>query len=130
MMVDSNLPDHSGHSQVSDLVPPRSTGRTVAIALNDELSSSSVPRIVASGRGFVAEQILNLAFEHGVKVRQDSDLAEVLSAADVEADIPAEAFAAVAEILVYVYRANGIEPRTKPTYQGNLGWTHSRGKML
>ena len=54
----------------------------------------------------MAEQILELAFQNGVKVRQDPDLAQLLSAIDVESEIPLEAFAAVAEILVYVYQAN------------------------
>lgn len=48
-----------------------------------------------------------LAFANGVKVREDADLAELLSAVDLESEIPLEAFTAVAEILSYVYRANG-----------------------
>lgn len=55
----------------------------------------------------MAEQILQLAFATGVKVREDADLVEVLSAVDLESEIPLEALAAVAEILAYVYRANG-----------------------
>ena len=65
--------------------------------------------MVASGTGSVAEQILNLAFANGVKVREDADLVQILGALDVDMEIPAEAYAAVAEILVYVYRANGQE---------------------
>ena len=53
-----------------------------------------------------ADQILELAFAHGVKVRTDPDLAEVLAAVEVDTVIPVEAFVAVAEILAYVYRAN------------------------
>ena len=68
--------------------------------------------IVASGRsdrhvGAIAEQILNIAFAQGVRVREDADLAQLLAAVDVDSEIPVEAFAAVAEILVYVWRANG-----------------------
>jgi flagellar biosynthesis protein len=78
----------------------------VAVALRHERGHDHIPRIVASGRGAIAEQILAVAFAEGVKVRQDADLAEVLSALDVGSEIPLEAFAAVAEILSYVYRAN------------------------
>ena len=67
-------------------------------------------RFVAGGRGSVAEQILQIAFAQGVKVREDADLAELLSAIDIDSEIPIEAFAAVAEILTYVYRANGNMP--------------------
>ncbi|MBX9634156.1 MAG: EscU/YscU/HrcU family type III secretion system export apparatus switch protein [Magnetospirillum sp.] len=74
--------------------------------------------ITASGRGYVAEQILAIAFANGVKVRSDADLVQVLSAVDVDSEIPTEAFAAVSEILAYVYKANGSAPpaplHTKP----------------
>lgn len=81
--------------------------RPVAVALKYELGTQSLPRIVATGKGTVAEQILELAFANGVKVREDADLVEVLSAIEVDSDIPVEAIAAVAEILAHVYRANG-----------------------
>src|SRR3546814_1329053 len=61
------------------------------------------PRVVASGRGAVAEQILQIAFERGVKVRSDSDLAEILAAVEVESEISLAALASVAEILRYLY---------------------------
>ncbi len=78
----------------------------VAVALRHEMAGKRAPKVVASGRGAIAEQILQIAFAHDIKVREDADLAELLSAIDIDSDIPAEAFAAVAEILVYVYRAN------------------------
>ncbi|CAA7624487.1 Flagellar protein FhlB cytoplasmic domain-containing protein [Candidatus Terasakiella magnetica] len=81
--------------------------RPVAVALHNDPDNPGLPRVVASGRGAVAEQILEMAFAHGVKVRTDPDLAEVLAAVEVDTVIPVEAFVAVAEILAYVYRANG-----------------------
>lgn len=65
------------------------------------------PRVVATGRGGVAEQILDIAFASGVPVREDPDLAELLAVVELEAEIPVDAIAAVAEILSYIYRANG-----------------------
>ncbi len=86
------------------------TGRApldqVAVALTEGQEAEGLPRIVASGRGAVARQILEIAFANGLKVREDADLAEILSAIDIDSDIPLEAFAAVAEILSYIYRAN------------------------
>ena len=84
--------------------------RQVAVALADDAARPGMPTVVASGRGAVAEQILQMAFAHGVKVRTDPDLAEVLAAVEVDTVIPVEAFVAVAEILAYVYRANGKTP--------------------
>ncbi len=80
---------------------------SVAVALAYEPAGGDAPKVVAGGHGAVAEQILRIAFANGVKVREDADLAELLSAIDIDTEIPVEAFAAVAEILIYVYRANG-----------------------
>ena len=80
--------------------------RAVAAALKYNSEDGGVPKVVASGSGFVAEKILDAAFESGVKVRQDADLAQMLAAVDIGSDIPVEAFAAVAEILSYIYQTN------------------------
>jgi flagellar biosynthesis protein len=77
-----------------------------ALAINDSSQRGTMPRVVASGQGTFAEQILQVAWANNIKVREDADLLEVLSAIDVDSEIPIEAFAAVAEILAYVYRAN------------------------
>ena len=79
----------------------------VAVALQYEPEKNNAPKVVAGGRGSIAEQILQIAFAQGIKVREDPDLAELLTAIDIDSEIPVEAFAAVAEILIYVYRANG-----------------------
>jgi len=78
----------------------------VAVALSYEGVEDKAPEVVASGHGAVAEQILQIAFAEGVKVREDADLAQILSVLEVGREIPVEAFAAVAEILTYVYKAN------------------------
>lgn len=96
----------------------------VAVALRYEPESEHAPRVVASGKGTIAEQILAIAFAHGIKVREDADLAELLIAVDIESEIPVEAFVAVAEILTYVYRANGNWPsflRDGPVPSGPSG---------
>jgi flagellar biosynthesis protein len=81
--------------------------RQIAVALQYDLHPDHVPRVVATGRGAVAEAILERAFAHGVKVREDADLAEILGAVEVGHGIPPEAFVAVAEVLAHVYEANG-----------------------
>ncbi len=83
---------------------------TVAVALGHDLVDDRPPKVVAGGRGRIAEQILEIAFANGVKVRKDADLAQLLSSIDIDSDIPVEAFAAVAEILTYVYQANAGRP--------------------
>ena len=89
-----------------NLKPPPPTSDAVAVALAREHPTDRAPKVVAGGRGQVAEQILQIAFQNGIKVREDADLAELLTAVDIDSEIPLEAFAAVAEILIYVYQAN------------------------
>ncbi len=81
--------------------------RPVAVALKDSTDKGDVPEITAAGRGKIAEQILELAFANGIKVREDGALAEMLASIEIDSPIPSEAFMAVGEILSYVYRANG-----------------------
>ncbi len=81
--------------------------RQTAVALKESEELGYAPTIAAAGRGKIAEKILQLAFENGIKVREDSALAEMLAAVELDSPIPSEAFMAVAEILSYVYRANG-----------------------
>ncbi len=98
-----------------NLNPPPPTAGAVAVALAKQEPNDRAPKVVAGGRGRVAEQILQLAFQNGVKVREDADLAQLLTAIDIESEIPLEAFAAVAEILVYVYQANNAAPGDEPS---------------
>jgi flagellar biosynthesis protein len=83
----------------------------IAIALDykkgGKLDPKAGPRVAATGRGAVAEQILQIAFERGIPVREDADLAQILSTLEVDSVIPVDALAAVAEILSYLYRLNG-----------------------
>ena len=70
-------------------------------------ATSGAPEIVALGRGAIAERILELAREHGVPVREDRDLVELLSACEVGDQIPVEVWSAVAELLAWVYALRG-----------------------
>jgi flagellar biosynthesis protein len=91
----------------------------VAIALGYAPEAEDAPRVLAGGRGAIAEQILNIAFAQGIRVREDADLAEVLAAIDIDSEIPVEAFAAVAEVLAYVYRANSAAAAPGATGPGD-----------
>lgn len=82
---------------------------TKAAAIEYERGTDNAPKVTASGRGAVAEQILAIAFERGIKVREDAELAEILSLLEVDSPIPVEAFTAVAEILAYVYKVNDLQ---------------------
>jgi flagellar biosynthesis protein len=89
----------------SDRTPP-----PLAVALEYEPGQDKAPRVVASGRGPIAERIVALAREHGIAVRENADLAEMLEAVAPGEHIPVAAFAVVAEILFYILKANGRLP--------------------
>jgi len=89
-------------------------GRPMAAAIKQ--NGAKTPLVVASGKGTLAEEIVRIALERGIKVREDADLAQILTAIDVESPIPLEAFAAVTEILAYLYLAQGRED--EPRWQG------------
>ena len=81
--------------------------RPAAVALENDPNSPDLPKITAAGRGKWAEQILDLAHASGIKVREDPALAEILASIELDSPIPTEAIMAVAEILAYVYEAEG-----------------------
>lgn len=72
-----------------------------AVALAYE-AGDSAPRILASGKGYVAEQIIEEAKKADVPFYQDNELAETLSKLDIGDAIPPELYEVVAEILVFV----------------------------
>jgi flagellar biosynthesis protein len=85
------------------------TDRQVAVALKYVAGQDDAPRLVAKGRGVLAEAIVRLAREHGVPVHPDRDLAAVLERLDLDALIPPALYRALAEVLAYVYRMNAMK---------------------
>lgn len=78
----------------------------LAVALKYEKEKTAAPVVSAKGKGYIAEQIIALAKEHNIELREDADLAVLLSKIEIDAPIPFEAYAAVAEILSYIYKTN------------------------
>jgi len=77
--------------------------RQQAVALTYE-SGEFAPRVVAKGRGLVAEQIIACAKENGLYIHESKELVSLLMQVDFDAHIPAELYQAVAEILSWLYR--------------------------
>ena len=77
-----------------------------AVALDYDRGSENAPRVVASGKGSMAERILEVARERGVPVREDSDLVQLLGAVDIGTEIPVDLYTVVAELLTCLYRVN------------------------
>lgn len=86
--------------------PSPAAAPAAAVALRYTAGVDAAPTVVAAGQGRVAERILAAAAAAGVPLHHDPDLAALLAALDLDSEIPVEAFAAVAEILICLYRAN------------------------
>lgn len=77
-----------------------------AVALRYD-KGHGAPQVVASGKGTLAEKIVEAAREAGVHVMEDPDLLELLAKVPVGDEIPEQLYQAVAEVLAFVYQVNG-----------------------
>ena len=77
-----------------------------AAALTYDAGKDRAPRLAAKGSGFVAEKIIELAVKHGIPIRNDPALVQILSKLDIDEAIPPELYQAVAEVLAFVYQLN------------------------
>ena len=67
---------------------------------------SGAPKVVAAGRGHVAQRIIDEAKAAGVPIRDDAALAESLAKLELQSEIPEELWVAVAEALVWAHRVD------------------------
>ncbi|GAB4475364.1 MAG: FlhB-like flagellar biosynthesis protein [Anaerolineales bacterium] len=81
--------------------------RPKATALGYDPEQDEAPRVLASGEGWIAEQIIALAKANGIPIREDPILAEALSKVDIGQAIPPDLYPLVAEVLAYIYRLQG-----------------------
>jgi flagellar biosynthesis protein len=91
---------------LSPLKPKRKLTRKTAIAINYDKTAMAAPKLVAKGRGVIAERLIEEARENGIPVVEDKVLVETLDQLNVNQQIPPELYQVVAEILVSVYRAD------------------------
>ena len=77
--------------------------RQEAVALSYDPNSSTAPKVIAKGKGKIAETILERAKEHDVPIQEDASLVELLGQLDINESIPEQLFSAVAEVFAYIY---------------------------
>ena len=81
--------------------------RRIAAALGyDADNPEAAPKLVAKGKGELADRIIELAKQHNIPIREDRDLVEVLAKLDLEQEIPPELYRTIAELLAFIYKAN------------------------
>ncbi|MCR5153428.1 MAG: EscU/YscU/HrcU family type III secretion system export apparatus switch protein [Lachnospiraceae bacterium] len=84
------------------MIDEKNKKTAVALEYNDSLDA---PKILATGKGHLADKIVEKAKEAGVPLYKDAKLANTLSKLDIGDSIPKELYKVVAEILVFVDRA-------------------------
>jgi flagellar biosynthesis protein len=83
----------------------------VALAYSE---TDAAPRVVAKGRGVLAEQIISRARDAGVYVHESPELVSLLMQVDLDQRIPPQLYVAVAELLAWLYRLESGPPAGEP----------------
>jgi flagellar biosynthesis protein len=80
-----------------------SEDRSLAIALA-YAPGDTAPRIVAKGRGLIADEIIRRARQHGVFVHESPELVTLLMQSNLDDRIPPQLYVVIAELLAWIYR--------------------------
>jgi flagellar biosynthesis protein len=100
----------------SEKNPRHLSQQAVAIAYE---TGDLAPRVVARGRGAVAEQIIERAKQHEIFVHESKDLVALLMQVDLDDHIPPALYRAIAEILAWLYRAEQQASAGGASYSDN-----------
>jgi flagellar biosynthesis protein len=95
--------------------------QAIALAYDE---SDYAPKVVAKGRGLMAEQIIAKAKENNVYVHESKELVALLMQVDLDDHIPPALYQAIAEILAWLYSLDQgqsqAQPQAKPADLGVL----------
>ena len=103
--------------------PPLIDERSLAVALA-YAPRDSAPKVVAKGKGLIAEEIIRRAREHDIFVHESPELVSLLLDVDLDAHIPAQLYLAVAELLAWLYRLEQGPPPASPATESPLSGKH------
>jgi len=106
-------------ARIGDAVPKADVVVTnpteLAVALRYDAEQMAAPIVVAKGAGVLAQRIRRLALENNVPIVERKPLARQLyKEVDVNRAVPTDSYAAVAEVLAYVYQLKGKKPPRPP----------------
>lgn len=74
-----------------------------AAALKYDIGKDSAPKVTAKGKGNTALNIIKIAKENDIPIKEDPDLVELLSQIDLDREIPPNMYKAIAELFSYIY---------------------------
>lgn len=91
--------------------------RTEAVALSFNPTESDAPKVLAKGKGLVAENILSKAKENDIPIQEDPNLVQLLGQLNVNESIPEELYQAVAEVFAFIYQLDKNHGKVKQKRQ-------------
>lgn len=77
-----------------------------AVALRYDENRDVAPKVIAKGKGIVAENIINTARENDVPIQEDPSLVNLLSNLNINEKIPEELYQVVAEVFAFIYKTD------------------------
>jgi flagellar biosynthesis protein len=78
-----------------------------AVALRFDKTQENAPRVIASGKGESAENIIKIAKIHDLPIQKNEDLVELLSKVELNREVPDNLYKAVAEVFAFIYKMSG-----------------------
>lgn len=81
-------------------------GQKKAVALRYREKKETAPRVIAKGKGILADSIIEAAKKNKIPVQEDPSLIELLHKMEVNEQIPEELYLAVAEIFSFIYQVD------------------------
>jgi flagellar biosynthesis protein len=72
-----------------------------AVALKYNMNKNNAPVVIASGSGYIADKVVEIAEDNGVPVYRDASLSVLLSQLEIGSEIPVELFSSIVDIYVY-----------------------------
>ena len=80
--------------------------RKKAVALRYNQEQNHAPKVVATGKGLIAENVIEKAKENNVPILEDESLVELLAELNINETIPEDLYQAVAEVFAFIYQAD------------------------
>jgi flagellar biosynthesis protein len=99
-----------------DRINKKNKKQDLAVALKYRSSVGNAPKVVAKGKGKVAQKIIDIAKSNNIYIHDDPDLVEALAQLDLNDEIPADLYVVVSELLAFVYSLNRKEKTHAENY--------------
>lgn len=82
--------------------------RKKAVALRYDKDQGHAPKVVATGKGLLAKNVIQKAKDSNIPILEDESLVELLAELNINETIPDELYQAVAEVFAFIYKTDQL----------------------